>query len=437
MRLRLVLLAAFLVAVAFPPWPARALAATPSPQAEWDTYVNAAYGWSMRYPAGWHVNQGDLGPVPAPITTKFSTYEASAGQKVTLTAADAEVWVTVTEAALAAGAASDFAGQGYAERKVDIAGVPATRYTAAQPAFGLYDAVILVAGGHTYRIYLSASTHAFDAQFQGMLDSLELSAFDRLAGGSGVPSAVTLAEVLAKPQSYKGDVVTLAATFLGQRKPATPQPATAAPPTSPSDWLVQDHDLALYVQAGTRLSDDSLSPDLSGERDAGKRLRITGIVRTTTQGIPYLEPFSIYPELAGTWVRRGGADGEGLALELTQAGTLLSGQMLATVKGGEAAPRPIAGSIIEGRRLRVKVSDAGPAVEIEGTLSADGRSFSGTRTGAAGATEELVMALAEPALPGTGADLSRAPASAVLVILATLLATCGAALALGARRARP
>lgn len=244
--------------------------------------------------------------------------------------------------------------------------------------------------------------------------------------------------MLAKPQAYISQAVTLVASFLGQRKPATPQPAAAVSPVSSSDWLVQDGELVLYVQAGTRLSDDSLSPDLSAEQDAGKRLRITGIVRATAQGSPYLEPFSIYPELAGTWVRRSGAGGEGLALELTQAGALLSGQMVVTVEGKEAAPRTIAGSIVEGRRLRVQASDAGPAIEIEATLSADGRSFSGTRTSAAGAQEELVMALAEPALPGTGADLSRAtPASAALAILVILLATCGAALALSARQTRP
>jgi len=326
MRSRLVLLALFLAVVARPLGPARSRAAAPSPQAEWDTYVNAAYGWSMRYPAGWHVNQGDLGPLPAPITTKFSTYAASSGQKVALTAADAEVWVTVTDAALAAAAAATF-GQSYAERKIEVAGLPATRYTAMQPAFGLYDAVILVAGERTYRIYLSASTHAFDAQFQSMLDSFALSAATEASGS--------------------------------------------------------------------------------------------------------------YPQVAGAWVS-GGADSQGPALELTQDGASLRGQLRFVDAAGAAVARPVTGSIGAGRTLRVQTSDAiVPAIEIDGTLSADGGSFSGTwKTGDAAALE-LSMTLAEPALPGTGADLSRAPASVGLALFATLLATCGAVRALGARKARP
>ncbi len=549
MRLRIGLIVAALGVALL--WPAVA-AATTRTQTQWNDYVSSADGWAVRYPIHWHVNQGDLGPLPAPTTTKFSTYTANAGAKIALTADDAEVWIMVTDAASTGNVGADFARAGYAERKMTIAGLPATRYTAAQPAFGVYDAVILPAQGHVYRIYLSASTHAFDDVFQTMLDAFSISVSyhsgadfaarypvswtlreedgevsfapadadgqarvsvqyaesarsveDYLTGrleqmasagaiekldkqtaamtlggapalgisyrytrksdgleirgvdagvkvsnlmyvvGYRAPAAqyerwlpafeqfvkdfrlyarVTLADVLAQPQSYADAAVTLAGDFLGWRKPATTEAAAAAPPVTRSDWLLQDKNQVIYAQANVSLSADSLALDPSVAGDPPRRVRVVALVRQTEKGQPYLEPWSIYPQLAGAWVRRD-VGGSALALELSQAGAMLYGQ--ARLGAAGVAPRPIAGAVVKGDALRVRATDGGPSLEIEGTLAADGRSLHVTLSQGSAAAEQLSLSLGEPALPMTGAALSDAPVEP-LIMIGMLLLLAGA-----------
>jgi hypothetical protein len=547
MRLRL-LCVLVLLGVAFI-WPAVA-AATPIAQIQWSDYVNRAYDWSIRYPSQWRVNQGDLGPLPIPKTTKFSTYEASIGEKISLTVVDAEVWVTVTEASAAAAPGADFARAGYTESKTTIAGLPATRYTAAQPAFGLYDAVIVVAQGRVYRIYLSASTHAFDDLFQSMLDAFQilaayhsdagfsvrypmswkltdgnsdvsfelpdaqgqarfsvshadspasveaylagrldqlasagaiekleklpsttmlsgvsaskinygytrksdgvevkgqdlavkagdllyivryaapagvyerwLDAFDQFCADFHLHSRVTLAEILAKPQAYAGQIVTLTGDFLGWRRPATVEAATAAPPVTRSDWLLGDKDQAIYIQADVTLSPDSLTPDPGTAGAAGRSLRVTAIVHQTDKGQPYLEPLSVFPQVAGAWVRRDAPSGTGLALELTQTGVALSGLARVSAAGGETASRPVVGRLSKGA-LSLKTSDEGTPLEIAGALDSDGRAFSGTLTSGSAAPEKLAMTQGKLALPTTGANLDEPPAIPLLALGTSLL----------------
>ena len=537
-----------------------ALAQSPAQSQGWLDYTNEAFGWSIRYPAGWHINQGDFVPAP-PVSIKFSTYAAQAGQKVTLTPGDAEVWVIVVDAK-AAGALPNLAGQGYTERKVTVAGLPATRYTASTPAFGLYDAVVLSVDGLVYRIYLSAATHDFDATFQAMLDSLQITVERRSAAGFSVrypagwkvserpdsvsieppagalrlqvvrqqtalptagqaiaealsadpemqglqtapggaamlaglraaslvytytrksdsatlrgldraikigqvvyavrclaPAAefaswepacaafaagfrpagfVTISDLLARPAAYENQAITIVANLWGQRKPPSEQPATAAPPVTAGDWLIEEGGRALYVQAGAPLTADSIILDLGGGQDLGKRLRLNGNARLSDKGQPYLEPTSIYPDVAGQWSwetqepapRR-------LTLDLSQDDANLAGALYVTSAQGATSVYALAGNLIEGRKMALKGSGPAAAVQISGTLSSDGLALSGVWQDEAAAQTALIMRHAEAALPTTGADLSWMTTAGLALLAALLVGAAGLGLALCAQR---
>jgi hypothetical protein len=135
----------------------------PAPElATWKTFDNPTYGFQVKYPTTWHVNQGSVMPAP-PLATKLSTYEVrTPGQP--LGDAEAEIWITVSDAPSVA-EMDNLKAKGYKETAVVLGGRQGVRYTAAQPGHGVYDVVYTLSGPREYRIQLSAATHAFDSAF--------------------------------------------------------------------------------------------------------------------------------------------------------------------------------------------------------------------------------------------------------------------------------
>jgi len=144
----------------------------PAPElVTWQTFENPTYGFQLRYPPTWHVNQGSVMPAP-PLATKLSTYqEQTPGQP--LGEGEAEIWITVSDLPSVA-EMEDLKARGYQETAVVVGGRQAVRYTAPQPGHGVYDVVFTASGKREYRIQLSAATHTFDATFRLLLAGLSI-----------------------------------------------------------------------------------------------------------------------------------------------------------------------------------------------------------------------------------------------------------------------
>ncbi len=145
----------------------------PAPDlAGWQTFANPTYGFQVKYPPAWHLNQGSVMPAP-PLATKLSTYETrTPGQP--LGEDEAEIWITVADAPSLA-EMEDLKARGYKETAVVLGGRQGVRYTATQPAHGAYDVVYTLSGPREYRIQLSAATHAFDPAFALVLATFNVS----------------------------------------------------------------------------------------------------------------------------------------------------------------------------------------------------------------------------------------------------------------------
>ncbi|HNR97154.1 MAG TPA: Gmad2 immunoglobulin-like domain-containing protein [Anaerolineae bacterium] len=139
----------------------------PAPElARWQPFDNATFGFSVRYPTDWHLNQGSIMPAP-PAATKLSTYQAQTPGQLPAEK-DAEVWITVSDVPSLA-EMENLARMGYRQATVVVGGHPGVRYTAPQPVFGVYDVVYTLSGRREYRIQLSANTHQYDATFNLIL----------------------------------------------------------------------------------------------------------------------------------------------------------------------------------------------------------------------------------------------------------------------------
>jgi len=135
----------------------------PAPDiAKWKTFTNTAYGFQIKYPPTWYVNQGSFFP-PPPATTKFSTYQATSAPRV-LGNKDAEVWISVADTTSLA-EMQDLQKKGYKQTSAVFASRLAVRYTDKAPHHGIYDVVYTMGGRHEFRLHLSAATHDFDALF--------------------------------------------------------------------------------------------------------------------------------------------------------------------------------------------------------------------------------------------------------------------------------
>jgi len=163
------------------------LAADDTPS-DWQTYENETYGWTVKYPANWYVNQGEFGP-PPPATVKFSTYQVVTGTNPALGPNDAEVWIGTSDPATSLGEIKDLESKGYTRRQVIVSGMAGDRLIAPRPTRGLYDTVYLTRNAQSIRIHLSAATHDYDRTFEQVLATL---AFGEPAAGGPQPQSITV-----------------------------------------------------------------------------------------------------------------------------------------------------------------------------------------------------------------------------------------------------
>jgi len=139
----------------------------PAPELEkWQFFDNPAFGYSVRFPTAWFLNQGSVMPAP-PAATKLTTYQVQTPGQLPAEQ-DAEVWITVSDQPSIA-EMENLTKMGYKQATVVVGGRPGIRYTSPQPFFGVYDVVYTLSGRREYRIQLGAATHQYDATFNLIL----------------------------------------------------------------------------------------------------------------------------------------------------------------------------------------------------------------------------------------------------------------------------
>jgi len=94
-----------------------------------------------------------------------------------------------------------------------------------------------------------------------------------------------LGHVLESPQEFKGREVTVVGYYRGWDLLGE---ANAPPPVTRSDWVITDATGAIYVSAASAAPADLASGPGSGN-DLWRVLRLSGVVRLTAEGQPYLE----------------------------------------------------------------------------------------------------------------------------------------------------
>ena len=88
------------------------------------------------------------------------------------------------------------------------------------------------------------------------------------------PAEASIGDIRAAPTAYEGKVVTIEGKYQGWKG------GFGSPPVTRSDWLVQDATGWLYV-TGKPAGLDPLG-------DVGRPIKVTGLVRITKDGEPYL-----------------------------------------------------------------------------------------------------------------------------------------------------
>jgi hypothetical protein len=100
-----------------------------------------------------------------------------------------------------------------------------------------------------------------------------------------LPLSHLLGRVLESPQDFEGQEVTVVGYYRGWDLLAE---VNAPPPVTRSDWVLADATGALYVSAASAAPAD-LPPGPGSGNDLWRVLRLSGVVRLTAQGQPYLE----------------------------------------------------------------------------------------------------------------------------------------------------
>jgi hypothetical protein len=100
-----------------------------------------------------------------------------------------------------------------------------------------------------------------------------------------LPLSHLLGRVLESPQGFEGREVTVVGYYRGWDLLGE---ANAAPPVTRSDWVIADDTGAIYVSAASAAPADLPFGPGSGN-DLWRVLRLSGVVRLTAQGQPYLE----------------------------------------------------------------------------------------------------------------------------------------------------
>ena len=98
-----------------------------------------------------------------------------------------------------------------------------------------------------------------------------------------------LGSVLAEPMSFVGQNITVVGYYRGWD---LLHEANVTPPVSRSDWVIRDKTGAIYISANSEaVVPDGLDPGSLDETDV--ILEVTGVVRVTETGQPYIEATSI------------------------------------------------------------------------------------------------------------------------------------------------
>jgi len=93
--------------------------------------------------------------------------------------------------------------------------------------------------------------------------------------------------ILAEPKKQVGKEVEIVGYYRGWNLFGE---ASGRSPVTRSDWVIKDKSGSIYVQAGEK-TDPNLSP--GSVKDTNKLIRVTGFVRLTPEGQPYIEPENV------------------------------------------------------------------------------------------------------------------------------------------------
>lgn len=96
-------------------------------------------------------------------------------------------------------------------------------------------------------------------------------------------------DILSNPEGYSGQEVVIVGYYRGWNLLGE---ASGQSPVTRSDWVIKDNSGAIYVSAeGDWLGDAGFVP--GSLDDTTKVLRVTGVVRLTSTGQPYIEPTQV------------------------------------------------------------------------------------------------------------------------------------------------
>jgi len=107
-------------------------------------------------------------------------------------------------------------------------------------------------------------------------------------GAPHEPLTDIIASIIATPYSFEGEQMTVVGYYRGWD---ILDEAKTGPPVTRSDWVIKDASGAIYVSALLEAKPSGLDP--SSHNDVDTVLKLTGIVRVTAKGQPYLEAKSI------------------------------------------------------------------------------------------------------------------------------------------------
>lgn len=96
-------------------------------------------------------------------------------------------------------------------------------------------------------------------------------------------------DILANPARYDGQAVTIVGYYRGWD---LLHEAESGPPVTRSDWVVKDETGAIYVQANNAPVTGQM-PNPGDPAGTNRVVRVSGAVRLTAAGQPYIEPASV------------------------------------------------------------------------------------------------------------------------------------------------
>jgi hypothetical protein len=139
---------------------------------DWQTYVNPKYGYTIRFPSGWYLNQGEFAP-PPPETVRLSTFQIP--KPVVLTQYAEMTIGTIADETMET---NDLISKGFIKKEITIDGIKAIKLTSPLTVEkGLYSAVYFSNDGINYNLKLSSTTKGqskYYQTFELMLTTIKL-----------------------------------------------------------------------------------------------------------------------------------------------------------------------------------------------------------------------------------------------------------------------